>query len=417
MAAKADPANADKPNIIFILCDDVGLGDIACCGGDKYKTPNIDALAAGGTRFEQCFSTPLCGPSRAQLLTGRYPFRTGMISNGSGNVLKPDNEIMLPNVLKPAGYVTAQVGKWNQLPLEPGAWGFNEYLRFPRSGRYWRDQTEFYTLNGENKDLANGVYLPDLMHDFLVDFITRHKSEPFYVHYAMSHIHGPIVKTPDSKPGGDLYAENIAYMDKLVGKLMSELDRLQLRDKTMVIFVGDNGTAAQRADGVTVQGKAISGHKATMLEGGSRVPMIVNWPGKTPAGKVSKDLIDFSDFYPTLADAASAKLPEGVAVDGKSFLSQIKGESGTPREWVYVELNGKHYVRTQQWKLTESGELFDMKNAPFEELAVAKDSTDSEAIAARKTLQSTLDHLLAMSPATQPAKDRASRRASKRAPR
>ena len=382
-----------KPNIICIFTDDVGLGNIGACGADNFKTPRIDALAKSGTRFEQCFSTPLCGPSRCEILTGRYPFRTGMISNKSGNVVRPENEVMIPEVLKPAGYVTAHVGKWSQLQLEPGDWGFDEYLRFKGSGKYWAEQDSTYTLNGKEVTLPKAKYLPDVMHEFLVDFIARHKDQPFYVHYAMSHIHGPILRTPDSTSTSDHYADNVAYMDKVVGKLTDELDRLKLRDNTIVIFVGDNGTAPGWADPATVHGKRLSGQKGTMLEGGARVPMIVSWPGTTPAGKVSRDLIDFSDFLPTFAALAGAKLPEDRTIDGHDFTPQLKGQKGKPREWVYVELNGKWYVRSQGWKLTESGELFDMAEAPFVEKPVPADTTDPKAIAARKSLQAVLDKL------------------------
>src|SRR5205814_8471589 len=132
--------------------------------------------------------------------------------------------VMLPKVLKLAGYVTGQVGKWNQLPLQPGDWGFDEYLRFQSSGVYWRgEKPNFYTVNGQRKELAEGQYLPDLMHEFLVDFLRRHRDQPFFVYYPMSHIHAQIQRTPDSAPGSkDLYADNIAYMDKLVGKLVLE---------------------------------------------------------------------------------------------------------------------------------------------------------------------------------------------------
>jgi arylsulfatase A len=143
---------APKPNIIFILSDDVGLGNVGCCGG-PFKTPCLDALAAAGTRFESCYATPLCGPSRCQFLTGRYHFRTGLINNQSQNAVSPDREVMIPTVLKKAGYVTASVGKWGQICLGPGEWGFDEYLVFPGSGRYWRQQTKFYTVNGERKNL------------------------------------------------------------------------------------------------------------------------------------------------------------------------------------------------------------------------------------------------------------------------
>jgi len=383
-----------KPNIIFILSDDVGIGNIGCYGSDQFKTPRIDALAKGGTRFDRCFAEPLCGPSRCEILTGRYPFRTGMIGNQHGSLIKPENEVMMPKMLKPAGYVTAQIGKWSQLPLEPGDWGFDEYLRFPGSGRYWREQTATYMLNGQQKDLPEGKYLPDIMHDFLVDFMTRHRDKPFYVHYAMSHIHGPIVRTPDSAPdSADLYADNVAYMDKLVGKLVAELERLKLREKTLIIFVGDNGTAPGWADRATIHGKRLSGQKGTLLEGGSRVPMIVSWPGTTPAGKTRKDLVDFSDFYATFAALAGAKLPEGVTIDGRSFAPQVEGQTGKPREWVYVELTGGWYVRSERWKLTRSGELFDMKDAPFVEEPVPPDTKDAEAIAARKRLRAVLDKL------------------------
>lgn len=377
-----------KPNIIFILADDLGLDSVSCYGADQLKTPNIDALARDGTRFEYSYATPLCGPSRAQILTGRYPFRTGMTSNTTGDVMKPANEIMIPKVLKAAGYVTAEVGKWSQLPLQPSDWGFDEYLRFPASGRFWRAQTTHYNVNGRTKDLPPRTYLPDLMHDFLVKFIKRHKDRPFYVHYAMSHVHGPIVRTPDTVPGSHhLLADNIAYMDKLVGKLVRELDRLGLRENTLIVFVGDNGTTRRAARILTVRGRAINGVKGTMLEGGSRVPLIANWKGTTPAGHVCHDLTDFSDFFPTFAALAGARLPDGVTIDGQSFAPQLRGEPGKPREWVYVELQGQRYVSTKRWKLNAREELFDMKEAPFAEIPVPANTTDMAAVAARKQLQ------------------------------
>ena len=384
-----------QPNIIFILADDLGLDSVSCYGADQLRTPNIDALARDGTRFEYSYANPLCGPSRAQILTGRYPFRTGMTSNTTGDVMKPANEVMIPKVLKAAGYVTAEVGKWSQLPLQPGDWGFDEYLRFPASGRYWRAQTTHYNVNGRMKDLPPRTYLPDLMHDFLVDFIKRHKDQPFYVHYAMSHVHGPIVRTPDTVPGGNhLFADNIAYMDKLVGKLVRELDRMGLRENTLIVFVGDNGTTRRAARRLTVHGRAINGVKGTMLEGGSRVPLIANWKGTTPAGQVCHDLTDFSDFFPTLAALAGAPLPDDVTIDGQSFAPQLRGEPGKRREWVYVELQGQRYVATKRWKLNARGELFDMKEAPFTEIPVPANATDAAAVTARQHLQKVMAALI-----------------------
>ncbi len=379
----------------MILSDDVGLGDVGCTGG-PFKTPQIDSLAKGGMRFEFCYATPLCGPSRCELLTGRYPFRTGLINNNSHQAIQPGREVMIQSILKKAGYVTCSVGKWGQMSFGPGEWGFDEYLVFPGSGRYWRAQTDVYNVNGTRTNLPAQTYLPDLMHDFAVHFIEHHKDEPFFLYYPMSHIHGPIVRTPDSSPGAtpdELYRANVEYMDKLVGKLVAELERLHLREKTLIVFVGDNGTARFGATAATVQGRNISGMKGTMLEGGSRVPLIANWPGTTPAGKVNHDLTDFSDFFATFAELGGAKLPERVKLDSHSIAPQIKGEKGTPREWVYVELNGKSYVRDSRFKLTNSGGFFDLSEAPWKETVVAESSSDSAAAASRKHLQEILAQL------------------------
>jgi arylsulfatase A len=368
------------------------LGDVGFSGG-SFKTPNIDALAKSGTQFEFCYATPLCGPSRCEMLTGRYPFRTGLINNNSHQAIQPGHEVMLPTVLKKAGYVTASAGKWGQMSLGPSEWGFDEYIVFPGSGRYWSEQAPNYRVNGEQKKLKEGEYLPDVMHDFIVKFIEKHKDQPFFLYYPMSHIHGPILRTPDSKPSENkdgLYRDNVEYMDKLVGKLMSELDRLHLREKTLVVFTGDNGTARFGVQTATVNGKSISGQKATMLEGGSRVPLCANWPGVTPAGKVNHDLIDFSDFYATFAELTGASLPDMV-LDSRSFAAQIKGEKGKPREWAYVELNGKSYARNARYKLTNAGEMYDLSDAPYKEISVARDTSDPAAVVARRELQAVLD--------------------------
>ena len=390
---KSQSPETEKPNIILIFADDVGLGDVGCTGG-PYKTPNIDLLAEEGVRFEYCYATPLCEPSRAQLLTGRYPFRTGHNSNNNIEDLSEHNEIMIPAVMKKAGYATACVGKWSRLPFGPGGWGFDEYMSTWASARFWSYQAiHGYLLNGVEKSILPGEYLPDSMHSFIVSFLERHKDQPFFLYYPMPHIHpNGLLPTPDTKDENadrdQLYSDNIEYMDKLVGKLIAELERLKLRENTLVIFTGDNGSSPPFS---TVDGKPIIGRKSDMLEGGSRVPLIVNWPGITPAGKVSKELIDISDFFSTLAELGGAQLPEGVTLDSRSFAAQIKGEKGTPRDWVYVELNGSSYVRNARYKLTNDGALFDLIEAPFKEIPVAKDTTDAAAIAVRAELQKVLD--------------------------
>jgi len=239
-AAAAEPP---RPNIIFILADDLGIPGVSCCGGDQYQTPRLDALARSGMRFEYCFAAPLCGPSRALCMFGRYAFRTGVLDNGCGDRAKPDKEVCIARLLQQAGYTTAVAGKWRQLSYfttreEGRAWGFDEFMIWGVSGnsgkgdRYWDPA---YNHNGQMLADVQGKYGPDLLHDFVVDFIRRHKDGPFFVYYPMVLIHGPILRTPDSKPDAarqQLYADNIAYMDKLVGRLVDELDRLQIRQKT-----------------------------------------------------------------------------------------------------------------------------------------------------------------------------------------
>src|ERR1035441_6580464 len=180
-----------------------------------------------------------------------------------------------------------------------------------------------YWLGGKEVQLRDGEYMPDRMHNFVVDFITRHKDHPFYVYYSMSHVHADILPTPDTAPGTKdafiWFQDNVAYMDKLVGKLVAELDRLKLRENTLIVFAGDNGTASPWYRRSTVHGKALSGHKVTMLECGALVPCFANWPGKIAGDQVTKSLINICDFFPTIAQIAGAKLPAGVTIDGRDF--------------------------------------------------------------------------------------------------
>ena len=365
-----------KPNIIFILADDLGIGNLSCYGADNYKTPHIDKLAAEGTRFTQCFTAALCGPSRAMIMTGRYAFRNGS-SNQDACTAMPNNELQLARVVKSAGYKTTSSGKWGQLPGEPDEAGFDDYLRFNGSGVYRNkkeDKPEEYLVNGKELKLGNDEYMPDLMHEHMMKFIKKNKDESFFVYYPMSSVHGDLLPTPDSASGStDLMADNIAYMDKLVGKLIVELEALKLRENTLIIFMGDNGTGKGQAERATISGKALSGMKGTMLECGGLVPMIANWPGKTPAGKVSADLIDSTDFLATFAELTGGTLPKDTIFDGHSIAPQLRGEAGTPREWVYNQLAAMWYVRDAKWKLNEKGELYDMSDAPFTEKVVTGD--------------------------------------------
>jgi arylsulfatase A len=395
---------AERPNILFIFADDCGIDSFGCYGSDRAKslTPHIDALAKSGARFERCYSPPLCGPSRCLLMTGRYGFRTGGLTNQTAGKPSFRDEPSLARILKQAGYATSMAGKWRQMSDSPGDWGFDEYITDPTaSGWFWKQN---YTKNGKEVKLDKEVYYPDVASDFALDFMRRHKDRPFYFYLSEHLIHGPILRTPDSKPDAaprQLYDDNIAYLDKTVGKLLAELDKLGLREKTLVLFSTDNGTAPpayqpqhdpQKTTG-KIGGRAMNGRKGQLLEGGSRVPLIASWKGTLPAGGVRSDLIDFSDLLPTFADLAGAKLPPGVKFDGQSFAPQLRGQPGKPREWIFVQLGAGWYVRDDGWKLNEKGELFSMKDAPFVEALVPADATDAKAVAARKRLQAVLDDL------------------------
>lgn len=392
-----------RPNIVLILADDFGLDGVSCYGSDRFKTPHIDQLAKEGIRFENAYCTPLCGPTRCLLITGRYGFRTGGLTNPTAGNPRPEDEPSIARVVKSAGYVTGMCGKWRQMGATPGDWGFDEYLTDPTAGGYFWQKS--YIKNGQQVELDRVVYYPDIAHEFALDFIRRHKDKPFFFYYPSHLVHGPIVPTPDSKlpagtapqdvkgeagPNQPYYADNVTYLDKQVGSLVAELEKLGLREKTLIVFTADNGTASEST---TIHGRQINGHKGTMLEGGAHVPLIASWKGVAPAGTVLKDLVDFSDLLPTFAELAGAKLPENVIFDGRSFAPQLRGQKGNPREWIFVQLGAQWYVRDAGWKLNQKGELFEMSDAPFVETLVPVEGQSAEAAAARARLQAVLDKL------------------------
>ena len=391
LPAASQPA---RPNILFILADDSGIDNYGCYGSDRFKklTPNIDALAKSGLRFTRCYAEPLCGPSRTTLTTGRYVFRTGAINNPVTHETSFRSEPSVARTLKQAGYATGMAGKWRQMGDSPGDWGYDEFITDNTAGGwYWKNG---YNKNGQHVDAGKEVYCPDVCMDFTKDFLRRHKDEPFYFYFSTHLVHGPILRTPDSKPGprsaDELYDDNMAYLDKQVGELVAELEKLGLRDKTLIVFSGDNGTARESGK---IGGRQINGHKGTTLEGGSRVPLIANWPGVTPQGKTLDDLVDFTDFFPTFAEVAGAKMPADMKIDGHSFAPQLRGEKGSPREWVFVQLGPRWYARNDGWKLDQTGDLYDLSDAPFVEKLVTADAQSDAAKAARQKLQAVLNEL------------------------
>jgi len=374
------------PNIVFIMADDLGTEVLGCYGGTTYSTPNIDALAENGLKFTQCYSAPACSPSRVKLLSGRYGFRTGQVW---GHI--PPEEITFGHILKEAGYKLALAGKWQMTllkedPSHVKKMGFDESSVFG-----WHEGSRYYEPfiyeNGKVRDDVKDKYGPDVFSDFLIDFMKRNKNNHFFAYYPMSLPHdiSDDLQTPPpfgKKGRYETYKENVEYADKLVGKIIKALNDLNLREKTLIIFTGDNGTPSKyitkfengkyiREPVYSAIGDSlIQGGKTLLTDGGTHVPLIANWKSVTPVGETNNDLIDFSDFLPTFAELGKAKLPDDRILDSRSFAPQIFGEKGKPRNWVYQEWKGKGWIRTKEWKLYNNGNLFNIKNDPLEKRAL-----------------------------------------------
>jgi len=270
-----------RPNIILILADDFGYECVGANGGTSYPTPTLDKLAATGVRFEHCYVQPLCTPTRVQLMTGVYNVRNYITFGAMDPKLKT-----FANLFKEAGYATCIAGKWQLgrvLDL-PKTFGFDEACLWQHTRRPPRYANPGLDINGVEQDFKNGEYGPDLVNDYAMDFITRHQDKPFLLYYPMMLTHAPYQPTPDSpdwdrKAEGERvnqarkqFGEMTTYMDKLIGKLVSRVDELGLRDRTLVLFLGDNGTGR----GVPSQmgSRTVIGGKGSTTAEGMRVPLI-----------------------------------------------------------------------------------------------------------------------------------------------
>ncbi|TWU27894.1 sulfatase-like hydrolase/transferase [Bythopirellula polymerisocia] len=369
-----------QPNILLILADDVGSEVPQCYGGESYATPRIDQLAQEGMRFEHAYAMAVCHPTRICLLSGQYPFRMGNPKWGSYPESAEANTIA--QVLKNAGYATAVAGKWQIGMLgedlsQPNRLGFDEYCLFG-----WHEGPRYYQpliwQNGKNREDVKEKYGPDVYCDFLIDFIQRHREKPFFAYYPMALCHAvtnDLDKPVPVGPNGryQTFGEMVEAMDERVGRMVDAVDQAGLRDNTLVVFLTDNGSPAKNIDGVRNgeliytpvssirNGTVIPGGKAQLTDAGTRVPMIVRWPGKIPADSKCDDLIDVSDFLPTLAEVAGGELPSGITLDGRSFANRLEGEGSGPREWVFAEHKENAFVKDRRWKLFSDGRLYDVQ--------------------------------------------------------
>lgn len=435
---------ARRPNFVFILLDNIGQEWFGSYGSEENCTPNFDRLAKAGVRFENCYTPIVCGPSRVQLLTGRYPFHTGWylhhdaaLYGGGGFDWK--REITIARVLRDAGYATGMAGKWqvNHLYDEPDAirqHGFQESLVVPMSidrdkvdaafmtryrqaiaendadylleaqrqieNRYW----DPVLMREGRREVLRGRFGPDVFQEYAIEFIKKHRDHPFFFYHSMVLAHGtsgahPTTPTPDNRNNFPTdrhaaYADMVRYADRQVAEFVEALEKLGLLDNTIVFVASDNGTDGG-LDGRR-RGRKVQGGLYQITENGSNVACLVHSPRLVPAGRIGS-MIDFSDIFPTMCELAGAAAPGGVAIDGRSYAGYILGKAAVPREWIFNEYRPYRVVRDGRFKLWNNGNLYDLASDP-DESAPLKPSLNSEGDRARTRLQAVLDSMPADTP-------------------
>ncbi len=375
----AQSARSGKPNVIVILMDDLGLHDLGCLGAADLKTPNIDRLATSGVRFTNWYSNaPVCAPARAALMTGRYPIRAGMPSNG-GNL--PPEEKTIASLLKTAGYATALTGKWHlgSTPdTVPNAHGFDFFYGFhsgcvdyysqrfywgePRMVNYhdlWRNRDEIFD---------DGRYLTERITEEAVSFIDAHRSEPFFLYCAFNAVHYPMHapgKYVERFPGMDrerqMYAAMLSAADDGVGEILGALDRSGIRDNTLLFFLGDNGATTEARAGLNQKpatagnNSPFRGFKFSVFDGGMHVPAAMTWPGVVPRNQVVREVVMTADILPTVCKIAGIPVPADRTIDGFDILPVAISHAASPHESIFWA-NGKQLaVRRGKWKLVIDG--------------------------------------------------------------
>jgi arylsulfatase A-like enzyme len=411
LAFTTTSAAETPPNIVLILADDLGWTDLGCYGGKFYETPHLDGLSRGGAKFTAAYAAcQVCSPTRASILTGRYPQRVGItdyIAPAGNNQPEKWNrntrllpaaysdrlalsEITLAEALKAAGYATFHAGKWHLGPqgFYPENQGFDVNMGGLEHGGPYGGKRYFSPYgNPRLPDGPEGEHLPDRLASEVAKFITANKERPFFVYYPCYSVHTPLMAREDlrkkyeekrkqlgleAKWGREgerdvrlvhdhaVYAAMVDALDLAVGKVLAKLDELDLAKNTIVLFTSDNG-GLSTSEGWPTANVPLRGGKGWMYEGGIRVPLIVRWPGVVKPGQVIDSTVISVDYFPTLVEAAGAKLPSDRAIDGRSFLPLFK-EEAAPAEralfWHYPHYGNQGggpaaAVRRGDWKLIE----------------------------------------------------------------
>ena len=421
----------NQPNILFILLDDLGKEWVSGYDADDIDTPNIDSLLKGGMKFTNVWSMPQCTPSRVTLMTGQYPFRHGWINHydvprwGHGVNFDSNKNPSLARILKKAGYNTCIAGKWqiNDFRLQPDSMiehGFDDYCMWTggeggnlkkSEKRYW----DPYIHTKEGSKTYPGEFGEDIFSDFIIDFMEKNKQKPMFIYYPMCLPHGPLTTTPlepHIKDKIDKHKAMVGYTDIILKKLVTALEKLKIRNNTIIFWTTDNGTAGNITG--QINGEKIKGGKTYLTQNGVNEPFIVNWPGTISPGTNTNALIDFSDILPTFADLGGAELPKKYKYDGKSFKDLLIGKKNhSGRNWILTmgshpakitdgRVNNVHVyrdraLREKRYKvfvdtLKEISHIYDLENDKYERDNLIY-SKSEEIIKVLKKFKSIIDSL------------------------
>ena len=363
------PSEGRKPNFIVILTDDQGYADLGCFGAEGFQTPHLDRMAAEGLRFSDFYvGSSVCSPSRAALLTGCYPQRVGLpvVLEADSETGLSSEEQIIPQILKPQGYVTGMFGKWHlgdRPQFLPTRHGFDEYFGLPYSNDMWPNhptKKNFFPdlplMEGEKIVAYNPdqTQLTTWYTERSVKFIESHKDRPFFLYLAHNMPHVPLHVSDKFKGKSQrgLYGDACMEIDWSVGQVLATLNRLGLDDNTLVIFTSDNGPWLSYGNHAG-SAKPLRDGKTTTFDGGQRTPCIMRWPGRIPTGRVCREIVTAMDILPTVAMLAGSKLPE-KPIDGKNIWPLMTGELGakSPHEaFFYYNAWQLEAVRSGKWKL------------------------------------------------------------------
>ena len=415
-------AEPTKPNIIFVLSDDLAQGDLGCYGQRLIQTPHLDRMAAEGTRFTQAYcGTTVCAPSRTSLMTGLHMGHSPVRANRE---IKPEGQLPLPaethtvaEVLKSAGYATACIGKWGMgmfdttgSPLKKGFdhfFGYNcqrhAHSYFPA---YLYNDDQRFTLEGNTGKGVGKIYAQNLIADETLKFVKANQNRPFFLYYSITLPHGNfeiddqgIYKGKPWTEQQKNYAAMVTRLDSDIGRLLALLKELNLDQKTLVMVAGDNGSSfppsSELGRHFNQAANGMRGFKRELYEGGLRQAAIARWPGVIPAARVSDEPWAFWDFLPTAAELSGAAIPADMKPDGMSLVSFLKGGAAPQREYFYWELHegaSLQAVRWGDWKAVRNGpsrpvEIYDLKSDPGEakDLAAERPELVAKAVSLMKS--------------------------------